>query len=692
MRATPLIDLSPTAASHFRLYYFAAVLQVLDEFGALLGSIEALLEQFPFLAGYQAEIASTGLDLRNPGDVTAQWREALHAWESALYLHLPLRELRQSGELDHKSMILLLTIGLIEEDARFGLVFETVQGLPGQHRPTVAMLSAWWRQSGDSGSVRARLRKLQEMGLIQVVNPDAPRLEWALQTPASIWDAMRGDTFDLPTPWIRNHRCGDLAELEDLIVPENLQMRLLRLSNMLLAKESRTLIVRGPSRNGRRTILGAIARRLEFGMLEVQGPVDSERWKLLGPLSTLLHAMPVVVLELAPGDSAQVPELMGYEGPVGLVMGKNGVVTGRGIERSLSLVVESPNALTRQRLWQKKFHGRDNAELDEISRRFRMTSGNICRAAEIACDNALLADRAYVTLPDVCHASRALNCQTLDSLATRLTLAADSTDGEWSNGDWGQLAVAVDTMQELGELEARCRYRESLPAMVSSSLAMSLAPGLRALFSGPSGTGKSLAARLLASSISKDIYRVDLSAVVNKYIGETEKNLNRLLTLAEELDVILLLDEGDALLTQRTGVQSSNDRYANLETNYLLQRLEAYEGIFIVTTNAADRIDSAFQRRMDVIIDFRPPEACERRAILQLHMPVRHQADEKLLGEIAVRCTLNGGQIRNVVLHAALLSASNGGVITNAHLESAVQREYRKSGGVCPLRRIGGSA
>src|SRR5205814_3195198 len=116
-----------------------------------------------------------------------------------------------------------------------------------------------------------------------------------------------------------------------------------------------------------------------------------------------------------------------------------------------------------------------------------------------------------------------------------------------------------------------------------------------------------------------DVYRVDLSSVVNKYIGETEKNLNLVFSRAEELGVVLLLDEGDALLTQRTAVQSSNDRYANLETNYLLQRLESFEGILVVTSNASQRIDAAFQRRMDVVVEFRPPDAAERWAIWQLH-------------------------------------------------------------------------
>ena len=212
--------------------------------------------------------------------------------------------------------------------------------------------------------------------------------------------------------------------------------------------------------------------------------------------------------------------------------------------------------------------------------------------------------------------------------------------------------------------------------------------GVRALFTGPSGTGKTLAARVLASALGMDLYRLDLSTVVNKYIGETEKNLNQVFSHAEELDVILLLDEGDALLTQRTGVSNANDRYANLETNFLLQRIETYEGILIVTTNASERIDGAFQRRMDVLVEFRPPEPAERQVIWQLHLPRQHAIDESFLEELAARCGLTGGQIRNAALHAALLALRDGGCVGSNHVFEAVQREYRKVGGVSPLRRV----
>jgi SpoVK/Ycf46/Vps4 family AAA+-type ATPase len=162
--------------------------------------------------------------------------------------------------------------------------------------------------------------------------------------------------------------------------------------------------------------------------------------------------------------------------------------------------------------------------------------------------------------------------------------------------------------------------------------------------------------------------------------------LSKVFSRVEELDVILLLDEGDALLTQRTSVSNSNDRYANLETNYLLQRLESFDGILIVTTNASERIDGAFQRRMDVVIDFAMPNAQERWTIWQMHLPPHHAIPASVLEEAASRCELTGGQIRNAALHASLLALNESGVVTGPQLEAAIRREYRKAGSVCPLR------
>ena len=212
-----------------------------------------------------------------------------------------------------------------------------------------------------------------------------------------------------------------------------------------------------------------------------------------------------------------------------------------------------------------------------------------------------------VTLADAQEACRALNRQLLDTLATHL-------DGDGFS--WEMLVVSDGVVDRLGELERRCRHRERLPERLGPAFGATGNRGVRALLTGPSGTGKTLAARILAAELGMDLYRVDLAAVVNKYIGETEKNLHRVLSTAEDLDVVLLLDEGDALLGARTEVRSSNDRYANLETNYLLQRLENYQGIVLITTNAGENIDSAFQRRMDVVAELR--DAAGRGALAHL--------------------------------------------------------------------------
>jgi hypothetical protein len=424
-----------------------------------------------------------------------------------------------------------------------------------------------------------------------------------------------------------------------------------------------------------------MARELGLGVLEVTPPkADDERWKVAGALAMLLGAMPVIVVEAAPGETVELPRLGAYEGPTGIVLGKQGGVSGEAAESAITITLGMPGLSERQRLWRAAVSAAGIAcpddQIELISERYRMTGGSIRRAARVAASIAALEGDQSITLAGVRTACRALNRQALDSLAVETR----------AFGDWGRLAVASQTLAEIYNLEARCRHRESLGSAVGGALGSQLNPGVRALFTGPSGTGKTLAARLLASALQKDLYRIDLATVVNKYIGETEKNLNQVFSRAEELDVILLLDEGDALLAGRTSVQNANDRYANLETNYLLQRIEEYEGILIVTTNVADRIDSAFQRRMDVVVDFRPPGAAERHAIWQMHLPDRHAIDPALLAEVAGRCALTGGQIRNAALHASLLALEEGGVVTSSKIESAVQREYRKTGAVCPLR------
>ncbi|HEX4603292.1 MAG TPA: ATP-binding protein [Candidatus Angelobacter sp.] len=675
-RANPFSDLRPTPANHFKLCFYRAVLNAIQQVGRSLGSFDAAFSQFPFLAGYNNELAERGLAGKSLADACAWWTNALAEWELAIQHHLPLRALCEAAELDETALALLMTIGLVEEDARFGFMFEYLQGITNQPRPTQGLLHSWF---GPENVVRSSIRRMQEIGLMQVTNADVPRSGRALQVPTPLWDAIRGERPAKFGSWARYRAMEELPQLSELTLPPEVARQAAALPPLFVSGEVKTLVVRGPQHNGRRTLLAAIAAMLGRSMLEVHSPgkADDERWKLVGPLSTLLHAMPVIVLEPAPGETAVLPEFDGFNGPVGLVLDKRGGVSGPPVERAFTMSLKMPDVDTRRLHWRQTLEISDHKQLDNITERFRLTSGNIRRTARLALSYAAVENRPQVNTADVQQASRALSRQTLETLARRVNTC----------GDWDQLAVTTQTLSELYNLESRCRHRERLHDWSSSPLNADRNPGVRALFSGPSGTGKTLAAQLLAAELQMDLYRLDLSAVVNKYIGETEKNLDQVFARAEELDVILLLDEGDALLTQRTNVQTSNDRYANLETNYLLQRLESFESILIVTTNAVDRIDNAFQRRMDVVVDFRPPDAAERWNIWQMHLPAGHEVDAGLLNDIAGRCIMTGGQIRNAALHASVLALEQAGAMTSLHLEAAVHREYRKLGAVCPLRR-----
>src|SRR5436305_5063016 len=167
MQTKPFADLPPTPAEHFKLYFYAAVLHLIEQVSQSFGSREAAFEQFPFLDDYYDELATQGLEGLASGNLATWWRDSLHAWEETIPAHLPLRALREASGLGHAAMTLLLSIGLIEEDARFGLLFETMQSIPGQHRPTLGLLNAWWREPADSDEVRSTLRRLQALGLIE---------------------------------------------------------------------------------------------------------------------------------------------------------------------------------------------------------------------------------------------------------------------------------------------------------------------------------------------------------------------------------------------------------------------------------------------------------------------------------------------------------------------------------------------
>ena len=324
----------------------------------------------------------------------------------------------------------------------------------------------------------------------------------------------------------------------------------------------------------------------------------------------------------------------------------------------------------------------DTAALDAIAAAHRLARGHIRRAAGRAAAVARLDGRTAVTPEDATRATSALGRERLEGLATRVEPGRPGAE---------PLVLDARARRAFDDLTRRCRRREQLAGAAGPALAARLRPGVKALFAGPSGSGKTLAARHLALALGMDLYRADLAGLIDKHLGEFEKRCDALFGHAESLDVLLVLDEGDSVMARRTDVRSSNDRYANLETNFLLQRLEDYEGILVVTTNAPERIDDAFRRRLDAVIEFRAPEARERWAIWRAHLPAHHTVSADALELIAARCPLSGGQIRNAALHAVLVALEGGEPIGETHVTTAVRREYDHTGGVCPLLGLPGA-
>jgi ATPase family associated with various cellular activities (AAA) len=666
----PFADTPCTPAQHFRLALLGVVAHILE--ACADGDVATTLERYPFLADYQE--ASEGAACQSSASA---WREDLSTWEERAPIPLPMKSLIDAG-MGRLDLELLLATGLVEEDPRFAEIFEREQG--HARRPTLGLLLAWWRVGKDGHDrvegVRRALLGLVCTGLVDVQNPEAPRPDWVLTVPHALWDSLRGDSPHLE--WLKHVRFDALTPFEAYVPPRTSDEHYAALPFLMRANPEQVLLVRGPANNGRKTLLGSVAHALGRSMLVASSGVleDEPRWRLFGVLCVLLDAMPVVNCDLAAGETRVLPALPFVAAPLGVATARHGAWSSADGRPVVTIEVPLPDVGARAHHWRIALPGRAPSEWRPLAEAARLTSGNIKRAATAAAAFAALAGRSTIALADLQQACRGLQSARLETLATRLPV----------HGEMHDLSVDDSTRQEIEGLAARCRMREQLAASAAAVAQGNV--GVRALLAGQSGTGKTLAARLLAASLGKDLYRVDLASTVNKYLGETEKNLNQAFAAAEELDVVLLLDEGDALMANRTDVGSANDRYANLETNFLLQRIESFDGILLVTSNAADRIDKAFARRMDVVINFRAPDEWRRYEILRTHLGDDHDIDDGWLQQVACRCSLGGGQWRNVVGHARLLALQSGCAIGADQLYASLVREYRKSGGHCPLRPV----
>ena len=351
--------------------------------------------------------------------------------------------------------------------------------------------------------------------------------------------------------------------------------------------------------------------------------------------------------------------------------------------RAYDVQFRVPDFVQRRNCWEANLSRRSvllNADvLDSLAGSFRLTTSEIETAVTAAIDRAhwraaeqsVDSSTAHPTSHDLFACARSISSHNLGRLARKIELKYE----------WADLVLPADQLSQLREICSRYRHQHVVYGSWGFGRKLSLGRGLSALFSGHPGTGKTMAAEVIANELLLDLYKIDLSQVVSKYIGETEKSLNSIFQEAQASNAILFFDEADALFGKRTEVKDSHDRYANIEVSYLLQKMEEYDGIAVLATNLRKNIDEAFLRRMQFIIEFPFPEEEERRRIWEVIFPREAPiADDVDFGMLARTIRLAGGNLKNIGLAAAFYAASDGGVIRQEHVTNATRREYQKLG------------
>jgi ATP-dependent 26S proteasome regulatory subunit len=588
-----------------------------------------------------------------------------------------------------------------ELDRKYEKLYGYLQDDVTRRRPTPGLLLDLAGLNGPE-RLAALERFLPGAPLLQaglLTQPDAtlPLISRPLQMEPAVVAYLAG--HDRPSPGVKpGPPEPDRAKAADLIGPERLAAVEEWLANDA-GRGAPVLVLQGASGSGRLLLAAALCRQagwplLVLNLAERDGhvPLDLARQALRdaalreGALC-LAEADTEPATPAAAGDAesekpkplpwgaiSEMAEAM--QVPLFLTVTRPWQPAGhfrRG--RVANVSVEPPDVPVRTRLWTELAANASlapDADLGEVAERFRLTPGRINDAWRTALDRAALRDpHGPVTRADLLQGCRAQARHGLGKVAKRLRGAQG----------WDKLVLPDDATTQLFEFCNRLRYRHQVYVEWGFAAGQTRGLGLSAMFEGASGTGKTLAAEVVATELGLDAYRIDLSQVISKYVGETEKNLSKVFAEAEESQALLFFDEADAIFGKRTEVKDAHDRYANIEINYLLQRMEEYDGLVVLATNRADDLDEAFKRRIGFHITFPQPGPEQRRRIWDVHMPKGAPlADDLDLDLVAKRLSVPGGNIRNIVLGAAFLAAAEAKPIGMAHVMRAAAREYIKAG------------
>ena len=559
-----------------------------------------------------------------------------------------LARLARAYRLRPAELFLIALAGEIEADFRVVLAIAELQAPERTARPALHLACALTETLFPQ---QKRLTPLTLAGCAAVragllaIDGDGPLPMRSLRLDARLWATLGGDDTVWPdTQWLTP---------ADAELPAATRARLDPLARALADGDFDVLVLRGMPYSGRGRCAAALAARLGLQACAI----TSERWAADAALAAACHCcgwLPVLRPRLAPGERYEPPRHPGYDGALIVLLGEAGAVAGtRVFEETLPAATAGERAAS----WAA-------AGIPD-------PPATVLGGPAIA---ALLRSAAWQAGADpagrLLAARRQLAAPALRQLAQAVTPVAREA-----------LVLTASTAVELDAFIARCERRESAWRGLGPSAQAGAGAGVRALFAGESGTGKTLAAAVVATALGAPLYRVDIGALMNKYIGETEKNLAALLDHAAGTDAMLLFDEADALFGRRSDGGDTGERFANLLTNYLLTRIESHPGLVVLTSNHRARIDAAFTRRLDAIVEF-PLPGPEERLALWLALLGERAPPASELQHLASYAELAGGHIRNAVIAAAAQQPD--GPLPVPLLARMLAREYRKLGRSLP--------
>lgn len=663
----------------------------LDEFRGLYISDEQV---DAYLSGLGAKVQA----VRPPSDLLGEARKRRREVRSNRSHDNPWRRLAEAFGLDDREQDVLLLAATIEHDLKYASILAYLNNDVSQRHPTVDLARRLFGDDGweaaQGGPLLGPDSTLFRQGLLVTVESTRSRPCWrarGFQLAPMVWPFLVGETLPAePAPGV-SIRPAAGCRWDDVFVAETTKLTLKRTYRAAARVQCDCPVIMMTGRLGSGRVAAAEALFAESQRpivhLDLKRIAQSERpveviatsaalagalldavmimrvsdpdAKLLGRLIDLVRGSAHAILIVAPADA----------GPAMTALA------------DVTIPFDMPCTALRQDAWRchlRRWRIDAGVEaVETLAERFKLNEGEITRAVR---HTLWRREANRVELSDLFEAARQVSRCDMGSLATRVT----------DRAGWRNLVLPDVTLRLLHTIASAIKHRNLVFERWGLARHRPTAGGLTIMLTGSSGTGKTISAAAIAESVGLDLYKIDLSGIVSKYIGETEKNLNRIFSAANASNAILFFDEADALFGKRSEIKDAHDRFANIEIAYLLQKLEEHDGVVFLASNLSDNVDDAFARRLDFTVEFPIPDAPLRERLWRgMFPPEAPLGDDVQFDFLAERFELAGGDIRNVATLAAFLAAEDGSIIRMKQITQALNQQLIKQGKVRNAAQFG---